>query len=267
MIPWQARHHYCFCHCYWHFFCFRYRHCLRKRYRSFFQCHACYIVRHRVMHRSDYRLRSGQYCLYRYWLCDYDVYRVWCGCHRPRCFLYGYKLLWKNNFKSRSLWVGHRHLYRYSYGRQYSSSYYFRYPSLLASVRSLLSIFSQMLQLISWWTSLRLPFVLKLLMLISLALFNGEPFHKHDFDYYFVVAVSVAVTVANPDAVSVHVAITTVVTEDAVLCLCCDYSFCFLFTCHFNWFFLNCESVNCTVIWLGLVMWWWYTKILQVQLS
>ena len=60
-------------------------------------------------------------------------------------------------------------------------------------------------------------------MLISLTLLNGEPFHKHDFDCYFVVVVSVAVTAAVPDAVSVHVAITTVVTGDTVLCLCCDY--------------------------------------------
>ena len=60
-------------------------------------------------------------------------------------------------------------------------------------------------------------------MLISLALFNGKPFHKHDFDYCYVVVVSVAVIVAVPDAVSLHVAITTVITGDAVLCLCCDY--------------------------------------------
>ena len=63
-IPWLARHRYCWC--YRHFFCYRYRHCLRKWYDSFFQCHTYCFVRHRFMHRSDCRLRSGQYCLYRY---------------------------------------------------------------------------------------------------------------------------------------------------------------------------------------------------------
>ena len=61
-----------------------------------------------------------------------------------------------------------------------------------------------MLQLISLWSSIELSFTLKLVIYISLTLFNGEPIHKCDFDYcvvvpvgdfdYFVV-VSVAVTV------------------------------------------------------------------------
>ena len=68
----------------------------------------------------------------------------------------------------------HRYYYRCSYRSRYSSSYYFRYRYSTA---------------VSLWSSLELSFTLKLSILISLTLFNGDSIHKCDFDYCVVVSV------------------------------------------------------------------------------